>query len=227
MKRRQFLHHLALGGLLTWIPFHSWYASGHKRKLHIIGLGGAGCRQLIYLWNQGFEAHYMAINQESDLQFPDSFRHLVLNLPLINNGKKLCEENRKYDNKRLIPECVFQEFRYECRYVLVAGLGGYTGTYFLKELSLYLHENGFDFISVTSVPFEFEGRRRGTRARSVLSNLSGLRNFYHFELDEIIHTYGHMTVSEAFTTADGYFFRHISALIRNSRAAISHTRGIG
>lgn len=165
------------------------------------------------------EARYTVLNQESDLQFPDSFRHVVLNTPLIHQSGNFDEGNRDYGNGRLIPECMLSEFRSEEMYLLVAGLGGYTGSYFLEALSIYLHENGFDFLSVASVPFAFEGSRRGSRARSVLSNLSGLRNVFHFELDEIIHRYGHMTVSEAFTTADGYFFRHISALIRNSRAA--------
>ena len=72
-------------------------------------------------------------------------------------------------------------FRENHWYVLIAGLGGYTGTKMVEELTLWLDDVGKVFATICSLPFYFEGKIRNTIAEKSLIKLRQICNFRYFD----------------------------------------------
>ncbi len=119
---------------------------------------------------------------------------------MFQTGKWQCSRPTPKDH-------IKQLFRESHRYVLLAGLGGYTGTYMTEELALLLRKRRMDFYIICSLPFSFEDSRRQSFAHRVVNKLQSVNNFKYFELETIRNTYGDITLKHAFQRGDEQFFR--------------------
>jgi cell division GTPase FtsZ len=93
--------------------------------------------------------------------------------------------------------------------VLLAGLGGYAGTKMAGALSLILHKQQKDFITICSMPFSFEGRNRLAIAREAKERMKAIPNSHFFELDLLRNEHENLMLSEVFPAGDGYFYKII------------------
>jgi cell division GTPase FtsZ len=159
------------------------------RQLHFIGLGGGGCNAVEYVHSKGIQATYTCISYPerpslpSDIHFSTFARHNKWDL---FDGYDLVRKNR--------------------RYVLLAGLGGKTGTYLVEEFILLLQYQNRNFLTICSLPFAFEGYQRRTIANGVRTKFQSMNNFICFDLNSIVKHWGDMTLTDAFEKADERFF---------------------
>ena len=215
MKRRELIKGLIASSAIAIVPTQMVFGAETKKPLHIIGLGGGGTNTLEYIHGKGVKAKYTYITFPEraliaqEIEFID-FAALA-KIYQRPHGKEVLRQSI-YNQRRLVPTEIKKLFNKGGRYALLAGLGGFTGTYFTEDLTKYLYENNFDFISIASIPFEFEGKRRRARVMSALTNLSGIRNIFSFELNDVRHKYGNMLLSEAFSLADKCSYNLISGI---------------
>ena len=88
-------------------------------------------------------------------------------------------------------------FKEHDRYILLAGLGGYTGTYMVDLLIPWLQGQRKEFAVLCSLPFDFEGEKRRAYAREVLEKYQALPNCKSFDFESVKKKYGNKTIKEA------------------------------
>jgi cell division GTPase FtsZ len=179
-----------------------------NKQIHIVGLGGGGCNTLEYIYKQRFDAEYTCItfplrNLPAEIKF--IFFHPSISL--IDSPEGLLE--KKLD----LPQNIKRVFEPDKLYVLLASLGGYTGTSFIKALFEYLPSRNRDFIAICSYPFKFEGLQRLQNSKNMTQPFQNAPNFIGFHLDSIIEDYGNITLSEVFNKADMEFYRILKASV--------------
>jgi len=160
-----------------------------SKPIHFIGLGGAGCNALEYIHQQGIKAKYTGI---SYLERP----HLPKDIHFITFVRQ--SKWQLFDGSKL--------FTQHCRYILLAGLGGNTGSYLVEELTQLLKARHIEFLTICSFPFSLEGNQRRITAEKVKTRFESTVNFICFDLNFIIRTWGDQTLSSAFEKADQQFY---------------------
>lgn len=159
------------------------------KGLHFIGLGGAGCTALEYIHRQGVQAHYTCITYPERSTLPSDIHFL----PFI----------------RECPRDIFDGYDLVGRnqwFILLAGLGGETGTYLVEEFTHLLLYRRRDFFTICSLPFAFEGHQRRTIADGVRAKFESMNNFICFDHNSIVKQWGDMNLTEVFDKADERFF---------------------
>lgn len=159
------------------------------KPTHFVGLGGAGCNALEYIHQQGIIAKYTCISYPERPHLPENIRFI----PFIRESKW-----QKCDGSKL--------FTRNCRYILLAGLGGNMGSYLVEELTQQLEARHIQFLTICSSPFSFEGKQRRKAAEKVTARFQSTINFICFDLNFLIGTWGDQTLSSAFERADQQFY---------------------
>ena len=167
-----------------------------NKKIHFIGLGGAGCNALEHIYRQGIQAKYTCISYPGRPELPPDIQFI------------------KY--ARLSKWHLFEAgnlFKENSKYVLLAGLGGETGSYLVKELTSFLWVRNKEFLILCSSPFSFEGNQRRIIAAGVKIKFQSMSNFICFDLEEMRQIWGNISLKAAFDKADNEFYNHF--LIRD------------
>ena len=160
-------------------------------QIHFIGLGGAGCNALEHIYRQGIHANYTCISYPERPELPPDVYFI------------------KY--ARLSKWHLFEVgnlFKENCRYVLLAGLGGNTGSYLIEELLPILWVRYKEFLVLCSSPFSFEGAQRRIIAERVKTKFQSMDNFICFDLEEMRQIWGNISLKAAFDKADNEFYNH-------------------
>jgi cell division GTPase FtsZ len=161
------------------------------KPTHFIGLGGAGCNALEFIHQQGVAAEFTCISDRKNLHLPENFRFI----PFIRDRKR-----DVFDGSKLF-------FARNCRYILLAGLGGNTGSYLVEELTQQLLGQNIQFLTICSHPFALEGKQRSMTAERIIARFSSTTNFICFDLNLLIRGWGgDLTISSAFEKADQQFY---------------------
>lgn len=160
-----------------------------SKPIHFIGLGGAGCNALEYIHQQGIKAKYTGISYPERLCLPRTIQFI----PFIRESKW-----DMFDGSKL--------FTNKCRYILLAGLGGDTGTYLVEALTHQLVTRHIQFLTICSFPFSLEGNQRRITAEKVKTRFESSLSFICFDLNFLIRTWGDQTLSSAFEMADQQFY---------------------
>ncbi len=187
-SRREALKRLAAIGALALLPTTAFLRPLSGQKTHFVGLGGAGFYLLSYFQSKLPNARYTWLDTELPAQVP-GFADFIQTFSaghLHDSVKSHLTGNDKI--------------------VLMAGLGGETGTPLMERLSWWLHDNRREFMVICNMPFTFQGRKIRERALQTKSRLSVLPNFRCLDLDDIGKPYGHMLLREVFERADQEFY---------------------
>jgi hypothetical protein len=154
------------------------------------------------------------VNDPDDADIPAGINLIPFQSPKILKftGKKGDIYFPDMDQPLDLPDELTGLFQENCRFVLLAGLGGYTGTKMAEALSLMLHKEQKDFLTICCVPFSFEGRNRLKIAREAMERMKTIPNCHFFELDLLRNEQEDLMLSEAFPAGDRYFYRIISRL---------------
>jgi len=177
------------------------------KPVHFVGLGKAGCKALEYIYSKGIEAKYTGIT-DPGIQLSPSIDFIPFSSPKQIRYKTNGEEIRisDLDQKFVLPDQIKELFNEDCHYIILAALGGFTGTYMAKELTLMLQDQKMSFRTICSLPFPFEGKPKNRIAESALQRLLPVPGFRYFSLDSFSEYYDNLTLSEAFEKADEHFY---------------------
>ena len=155
--------------------------------IHFVGLGGAGCNVLETFYRRGIKARYTCITDPERKHLPKDIHSIHYCSPKDEAMRGTLAD---MSVPLVLPENVKAVFSENHKYVLLAGLGSYTGTYMVEELNIWLKENNKDFMSICSIPFRFEGDLRTKHAERLKNKLQSLPNFKYFELDILMEKFG-------------------------------------
>ena len=159
------------------------------KPTHFIGLGGAGCNALEHIHQQGIKAKYTCISYPERPYLPKDIHFISF----IRSGKR-----QLFDGSKM--------FTRNYRYILMAGLGGITGSYLVEEFAQLFQARHIEFLTICSFPFSLEGTQRRIMAEKVKSRLESTNNFICFDLNQLIRTWGDQTLTSAFEKADQQFY---------------------
>lgn len=209
MDRRDFMKILIALGAIAIMPTKFNSFDQKEKKLHFVGLGGAGTNTVDHFYRMGIKGNYTCITNPERPNLPSEIKFIKF----IPSGQSHYENGTEVFNisdmhhKIEIPNSVMNIFKSNDKFVLLSGLGGYTGSYLIVELSRLLQDSGKNFMTICSLPFTFEGQKRKSYAEYAMKQLETQRNFKYFELDGILEKYGtDITLLEAFKKADEQFY---------------------
>ena len=219
MKRRDAIKGCAI--LSTWVLFPNKLFSCEEinHPLHLVGLGGAGCNALELIYNKNINARFTGISELEKRSEPLSGINYIDFIPPKRIHLKTADEDYSISDmsqKLVLPDHIKKLFEENHRYVLLAGLGGYTGSYMIEELALLLSKWGKDFSIICSLPFSFEDSVRKSIAWRVVHKLHPLNRVKYFDLDTIRDKYGDISLKHAFQKGDEQFFRLFGKLRVNA-----------
>jgi cell division protein FtsZ len=178
--------------------------SSSNAPVRFVGFGGAGCNVAELLYKKGLAGKFTCISHpvrtypSEDIQF---IHFIPPGEPIYHQGEEIFRRHDP-DHPLDVPAAIEEIFDRSSRYVLIAGLGGFTGTTMTEKFVLQLHVRKIPFLAIASVPFEFEGAKRNHAARAALDKLLDVPGFHHVELQSFASGNGHLTLSEAFAKAD-------------------------
>lgn len=186
------------------------------KNTHIIGIGSSGSNMVNYIQNKGIKAKFSYINDKkmSDLEFETNFIEFIPKGELISKSGeefRISDMSAKLD----LPESVNDILKFDKKYILLAGFGGYTGTFVTEEIVKILNKNKIEFSIICSIPFSFEGQRRMRYANELKQKLQNNSGFHCLEYEQLSTKYGDMTIKEAFEKADEELFTIFEKQFKN------------
>ena len=207
MNRRDLLKLLPRLGAITMVSNDRLFALPKSKQIHFIGLGNAGSEALKHIYSKGIVGKFTSVNDIStsipDINFikfvapPDKW---------ISKGDKVVRIP-KMNNEIIISDELKKVFENNERFILLAGLSGFTGTKLTAALNEYLRKQNKDFISICSLPFDFESDPRKLNAQIVVNNLKNKSNFEFFRLQSIREQYGNLKLKDAFLLGNEFFYK--------------------
>ena len=196
MNRRKALKTLMTIGAIAVIPKTFIANSTAEIQPHFIGLGNSGSNILKYFLKQNATAKFTCLTttpprmQESEIKY--------IHIPYIGNKN----ENAKLN----IPAEVYDMLEANDKFVLLAGLGGFSGSSLARELAIRLHSLNKDVQTICSLPYKFEGRKRRKEALNTLNTIRHLPKVKYLELDHLRQKYTDLVLSNCFDRGNREFW---------------------
>lgn len=176
--------------------------------LHFIGLGGAGCNILEYFHKRGLKGKYTCISNPERPLLSSSIKFIKF-IPPVKSYTEDGEESYGVSDMSqplVVPKEVKDIISANDMYILLTGLGGYTGTYMTELFTTLLKEQNKQFLTICSLPFAFEKERK-LYADKITIKFQGLPNFKYYDLEVMKENYGDKTLKEVFEMIDEQFYR--------------------
>jgi cell division protein FtsZ len=174
-----------------------------KKNIHVIGIGTAGSYLVKLLHKKGVDAKFTYVSDQkiSELDEKAQFIEYVPQTVMQEiDGKEY-----PVSDMSAMPELP-QQLKdlpiHDDKYILLAGLGGHTGTYFTEQLAQEFERHQKPYAVVCSLPFSIEGRKKLAYATEAKRKLKQKGEFYCVELEKLRYQYGGMSIKEAFDIAD-------------------------
>ncbi|MDG5800785.1 hypothetical protein QA597_10480 [Marinilabiliaceae bacterium ANBcel2] len=212
MNRRDLIKKLIAAGLLAAMPIKSTSAKQLKEtpQLHFIGLSDAGANIIRHFHSKGMRGKYTIISTELSFQLHPDIDHIQIEVRNRTSGFNpyhpsihLCDNGENMN----IPDSVYSIFNNNDLFVLLSGLGGYTGSRLMESLSRKLEEKQKDYRAICSLPFRFEGIVRRSSALYTLNSIGNINTVHAFELEDLRKDHPDMVLSNAFNKANEEFWR--------------------
>jgi len=192
------------------LPVNFLLSTNKKKPLHFVGMGYSGSNLVKLIRQKGFNAKYTIINDTklsgmtSKIDFIEYIPPHKYVFNTTEHGKIRISD---MSQKIAVPSKVKNLAEQDYRFVLIAGLGGYTGTYMTEQLTYLLNKNGKSFFAVCSSPFDFEDRNRKKIAREIIQKLQSVSDMFSIECNSIRNEYGNIPLKEAFRKVDEEILR--------------------
>ena len=207
MNRRDLLKLLPGLGAITMISNTRLFALPKSKQIHFIGLGNAGSEALKHIYSKGIVGKFTSVNDiSSSIPAINFIKFVAPPDKWISNGDKLVRISNM-NNEIIISEELKKLFEKNERFILLAGLSGFSGTKLTASLNGYLEKHNKDFISICSFPFDFESDPRKLNAQIVVNNLKSKSNFEFFRLQSIREQYGNLKLKDAFLLGNEFFYK--------------------
>lgn len=207
MNRRDLLKLLPGLGAITMISNNRLFTLPKSKEIHFIGLGNAGSQALEHIFYKGIVGKFTSVNDiSSSIPTINFIKFVAPPDNWISNGDKLVRISNM-NNEIIISDELKKLFKNNERFILLAGLSGFTGTKLTAALNGYLEKHNKNFISICSLPFDFESNPRKLNAQCVVTNLKSTPNFHFFKLQSIREQYGNMKTNDAFLLGNEFFYK--------------------
>jgi len=204
VSRREVLKGLTALGAIALLPKLLISSSEKTSSIHFIGLGGAGSSQVEFLYSKGVKGKFTCISNPVRPNLPKEIQFVHFIPPGKSYDKNGVEKHRISDLEQpiVIPDSILNIFNSNDVFVLLSGLGGYTGTFMTEELTLLLNQRRKLFLTISSLPFKFEGQKRRLIAENTLNKLKSMDRFQYYELENLKTKYGNLTLKDVFEKAN-------------------------
>jgi cell division GTPase FtsZ len=202
---------------LSFSPITSAVFAASTSDIHFVGLGNAGCNALKYIFQKKIKAKYTAITELRKSDFPEGINLIPFTPPrkIIHKMKDKSIWASDMDKQLVIPDGIRELFNKDHLYILLSGLGGFTGTYFTETISSMLSANGKMFFAICSLPFPFEGSDRNTIAINAFNNLRLIDNFRYFDFKVLSEQFNKSTLDEVFEKGNEQIHEIFSKIFEN------------
>lgn len=206
MNRKEAIKGLATIGIIATLP-SLVKLTNKKKNIHFIGLGGAGSKAMGHIYEHGTSAIYSYITDVEHYK-SNSKINFISYIPIDRNTSQIGINSYTEELKKnlVLPPHIMELFNENDTYILLAGLGGFTGTKTSETLIYWLKENKKDFYAIFSLPFNFESQRR-IYAQQVIRKFQKLPNVYTFDNEIINEQYGNKPIAEALAYSDHEFHK--------------------
>jgi cell division GTPase FtsZ len=168
--------------------------------VHFIGLGGAGSNMIKSIFDIGVKGKYTYISDFKKLNFEKEIEFM----PYVSPGKRIIKNNIEiykevdYNKNLVLTDSIKKIFLSNNLFILLSGLGGYTGTFMTEKLSEFLVYKKKEFVVISTLPFSFEDTERKFIAEKSIKILQKLENFYSFELENYKKEFGNLKLDSFF-----------------------------
>ncbi|MBU3663787.1 MAG: hypothetical protein FGM41_11410 [Bacteroidetes bacterium] len=170
------------------------------KPLHIIGFGGAGSNMIIALQKMGLQAKYTCINQPERENLAHEIKYINFMPPgerrITKTGKEFFIPDMQAPLQ--VPQNIYSLFKPEAHCLLIAGLGGYTGTYLMEHFGTWLLEHQLSFTAICVLPFSFERDGSKTIIKRIQKKFKGNKRFQFIDLDTYKEKFGAKPLQELF-----------------------------
>lgn len=205
MNRRESLKGIAAAALFPFIAGNIFSTSIKPGTVHFVGLGSAGANIVKRIKEEGIHAKFSCISWFPPFVEPyEGLHHIEYVYP-----GKIRKSNS--DGKRNMPLTKEMKacFSDDCFYVLVCGLGGFTGTSLIVDAIQFLESQRTKYLTALTLPMYAEGRYRNQYAQEKLRELARFRNTAYYDMEEALKKYGELPASKAYAAADDEVFQLI------------------
>ena len=195
---------MAIAGAGFMLPMQIITLGRSAKPFHFIGLGGAGTNLLRCFYEKGFSGRFTIINDTRSIDFPQDIGFIRFAPPdpdKVLFGQKFYEMSDLMKD-RGIPQDIRDLMGGDEKYIILSGLGRYTGSYLSMKLSGLLHQQNKDHMVVTTLPFSFEGKHTGNIALYAHERIRSTSRHLTLDLNNIIKEFGNVRVQNAFRVAD-------------------------
>jgi cell division GTPase FtsZ len=209
IDRRRAIQLITSLASFTILPLKLNFSVENDEQFHFVGLGGAGSNIVEYFHRKGIKGRFTCITNperpglSSDIRFID-FKPPCRSLYLNNK-----EVYKIYNPDQIIevPLSVKNLIESDENYVLLVGLGGYTGTNLLLELTKLLQSKEKKFIILCSIPFSFEGQKTKSIAYKAVTNIDNQIKLKVYDPDQIIGKNKNLPLNQAFKKVDEHLYK--------------------
>ncbi len=171
-----------------------------NKPLHLIGFGGAGANSIIAIQKMGLPAKYTCITQPERKDLAPEITCITFMPPgerrITKTGKEFFIPNRQAPLE--VPKTIDDLFEPNAHYVIIAGLGGYTGTYLMKHFGSRLQDNQKSFTAICILPFSFERRASKAIINQIHQKYKAAENFHFIDLNTYQEKFGDKPITELF-----------------------------
>ncbi|OYU82642.1 MAG: hypothetical protein CFE24_14970 [Flavobacterium sp. BFFFF2] len=200
MNRREALKIATIIGAAAAIPKELLSMVSEKKPMHIIGFGGAGSSFVKYAQAQGLKAKYTCISDPVEEDFPPDVNFIRFQPPpevvSLNTDELLLRSDMSIPLE--VPDAIYELFAPDDQYVIVAGLGGYTGTFFIEHFGDWLTVNKKSYTALCSLPFTFERGSKRKYIKSVHEKFNSNPNFHFIPLSNYRAINGDLPITDFF-----------------------------
>src|SRR5690606_33418372 len=137
-----------------------------KMQFHFIGLGGAGCNVVEGMHAKEIQGKFTCITELKRPHLAEQIQFAIF-LPPGDRERKLPSGIPDMKLPIQLSDKIKEVFSENDTYILLAGLGGFTGTKLVGQLIPWLQNHHKNFVVCCSIPFAFEGESRDIAFRLV------------------------------------------------------------
>lgn len=207
MDRRELLKSISLLSGAAILSPKDLLANKRAKKLHLVGIGDGGCKMVHYLLNKDDQADFTLINSSFKGYYASISKQVIYEIPnYAYTGRNI--NLTTLQSQECLPQNIKNVFTDNSKhYVILAGLGGFTGSYLSKAVVSHLKNNNIAHISIISLPFTHEGLIKRKQAITIKNSLGNQPNTFFVDYDSIREKHGNFKLKDAFTIADEYSFQ--------------------
>lgn len=205
MNRRELIKSLLAVGAISSLPKALKPSVKEQNHYHIVGLGTASAKVMQHFYNKGFKAKYSHICCDDESFYQGNSIKIDRDLFLEQYGVFLDSLN--------LPSALNGFFNTDENYILLAPLGGVSGSYLFRTIYNHLKNKQISCKVLASYPFHFEGSRRVKRASQVSQYAKLGSDFHSFDLEQKKLEWGNQAIREAFNLADEEMYRKLIAMV--------------